>query len=504
VRPCLQRFHRFIAVACFGVFSTLAGAEQRLPADLLATLSASGLPLKSFGFYAQAVDVDSSLALAALNAEQPFVMASTTKLVTSLAALDLLGPTHRWRTQAVATGPVRGGRLAGDLVISGASAGMTPAELRRWFKQMRGEGLAEVGGNIVLERLPLLYEGHPAQAAATAREAAPAETALRPVAARPGSLVVAVQPASGERASVSLQPRPVGVTVINDVFMGDGDCNAWAGWRDARQTGGGPAQLWVRGTWNASCGGREIAYVRLPATARFAGEVALPSAGGAAPLAAVSTTRLVAALWAETGGKLAGRVIEDQGARGEANRAATPRWSSEFTTALPAVIREMNKTSNNIAARSLLLALSPPLSRAGSPLRDAQERVRVWLRGQGLADGDIRVDIGSGQSHDERGKPRALVQLLQNAWRAGGAKAFVDSLPIAGVDGTLVNRMRTGSATGQAYLKTGTLRDTRALAGYVRSRSGKVYAVAALVNDPRAGRATPTLDALIEWVAKNG
>jgi D-alanyl-D-alanine carboxypeptidase/D-alanyl-D-alanine-endopeptidase (penicillin-binding protein 4) len=96
------------------------------------------------------------------------------------------------------------------------------------------------------------------------------------------------------------------------------------------------------------------------------------------------------------------------------------------------------------------------------------------------------------------------VRLLQNAWRAGGAKAFVDSLPIAGVDGTLVNRMRTGSATGQAYLKTGTLHDTRALAGYVRSRSGKVYAVAALVNDPRAGRATPTLDALIEWVAKNG
>jgi D-alanyl-D-alanine carboxypeptidase len=91
----------------------------------------------------------------------------------------------------------------------------------------------------------------------------------------------------------------------------------------------------------------------------------------------------VAALWAETGGKLGGRVIEDQvvAARGEAGRAPTPRWSSEFTTALPAVIREMNKTSNNIAARSLLLALSPPLSRAGSPLRDAQERVRVWLRG---------------------------------------------------------------------------------------------------------------------------
>ena len=64
--------------------------------------------------------------------------------------------------------------------------------------------------------------------------------------------------------------------------------------------------------------------------------------------------------------------------------------------------------------------------------------------------------------------------------------------------------MQHGSATGQAYLKTGTLSDTRALAGYVHAKSGKVYAVAAMVNHPSAARATPALDAFIEWVAENG
>ena len=102
------------------------------------------------------------------------------------------------------------------------------------------------------------------------------------------------------------------------------------------------------------------------------------------------------------------------------------------------------------------------------------------------------------------GKPRALVHLLCNAWRSGDAQAFVDSLPIAGVDGTLVNRMRAGAASGQAWLKTGTLHDTRALAGYVRAKSGRVYAVSMIVTDPAAAKGTPALDSLVEWVARAG
>ena len=135
----------------------------------------------------------------------------------------------------------------------------------------------------------------------------------------------------------------------------------------------------------------------------------------------------------------------------------------------------MNKTSNNEAARSVLLALAPdgaPLAASGpafdAALRAAQQRVRDWLRSQGLRDGDITIVVGSGQSRAERGKPRALVELLRTAWRGPGSQTLLDSLPIAGVDGTLANRMKSGAATGQAYLKTGTLSDTRALAGYVR------------------------------------
>jgi len=498
------RCHPFwiVAAACLCLAS--ARAAEPLPPEVRVALAASGLPLKSFGFYAQPVDTAAPATLAALNADQPFLMASTTKLITSLAALDLLGPTHRWRTQAFATGPVVNGRLQGDLVLMGQDAGLTPAELSRWFKQMRGEGLSEVSGRIVLERLTLLHDAPAAQTSGDAVDPA-AMPAPAPQTAMPAQLVVAVRPAAGEKAAVALRPQPPGVLVINDVFMGDG-CSAWAQWT---QTKGAAPALWVRGQWEAGCGARDVAYVKAPpaAPAPTLRNASARNVAPARPLPIITTPRLVASLWAETGGRLRGGVVDGLSrVRLRGIAGAPSSWSSELTTPLPDVIREMNKNSNNVAARNLLLSLSEhgiALTPAAA-LRSAQDRVNAWLIQQGLADGDIRIDIGSGQSRNERGKPRALVRLLQNAWRTGGAQAFVESLPIAGVDGTLAHRLRNGQATGQAFLKTGTLSDTRALAGYVRGKSGKVYAVAAMVNHPDAARGTPALDALIEWIAKNG
>jgi len=488
------------AVAMLAIALTLgasaASAAPPMPSGVTAALRTSGLPTSSFGIDIRPVDAGDDDALFALNAEQDFLLASTTKLVTSLAALDLLGPDHRWRTGAAATGPVANGRLSGDLVISGGAVGLTAAELLRWFKQMRAQGLGEIGGNIVLDHVALLHERDPAQAPTTAVESQP-NGPPDPKTYNVGKLMVSVKPASGERAAVVVKPRPANVVVVNDVFMGGG-CGAWARWRSAEETrGGAPLQLWVRGRWDKNCGAEDIAYVKPPENVRLAPEL------GAAPAPPVPAPRLVAELWAEAGGKLRGRVVEGGEGAG-ARRAGSERWSSEVATPLVEVMREMNKTSNNAAARSVLLSLGSDAPARPGKLSAAQAKVRSWLRAQGLADGDIHVDEGSGQSRAERGKPRALVQLLVNAWRGGASQAFVDSLPIAGVDGTLRHRMRSGSASGQAFLKTGTLSDTRALAGYVRGKSGRVYAVAAIVTHPQAAKGTPALDALIEWVAREG
>ena len=482
-----------LGFACGSGAAGAAGVPRTLPPAVGALLDASGLPRSSFGIDVRAVDAGQPTELVALNADEPFLLASTTKLVTSLAALDLLGPAHRWQTHATATGPVAGGRLAGNLVIRGGDVGLTAGELRRWFVDMRAEGLEQIDGNIVLEHVALLHERDPAQAPTTAEE----RQAGLPAEARAynhGKLLVTVEPGGGARAHVRLSPAPANVVLVNDVQMGGG-CAAWARWRSAAEIGkGAPLQLWVRGRWSAECGRDDIAWVAAPDGVRLAPRLATAPVPIAAP-------RLVAELWSEAGGRLRGRVVET--AESPLKHGAS-HWTSAVSTPIGDVVREMNKTSNNAAARNLLLSLGTPATSAGTMLQSARARVREWLHTQGVVDGDIRVDIGSGQSRAERGKPRALVHLLCNAWRSGDAQAFVDSLPIAGVDGTLVHRLRAGAASGQAWLKTGTLHDTRALAGYVRGRSGTVYAVAAIVTHPQARRGVPTLDALIEWLAREG
>ena len=154
----------------------------------------------------------------------------------------------------------------------------------------------------------------------------------------------------------------------------------------------------------------------------------------------------------------------------------------------------MNKTSNNEAARSILLALAPTAPRprrrrrGGRAARRRSSGCATGCAARACATATSRIVVGSGQPHAERGRPRALVELLRAAWGGPSSQALLDSLPIAGVDGTLVQRMKSGAATGQAWLKTGTLSDTRALAGYVRGKSGKVYAVSLVACDPEAGR----------------
>jgi hypothetical protein len=237
----------------------------------------------------------------------------------------------------------------------------------------------------------------------------------------------------------------------------------------------------VRGRWDKSCGAEDIAYVPPPENMRLAPEL------GAAPAAPVAAPRLVADLWADAGGKLRGRVVEDsEPAAGR--RAAGSRWSSEVATPLVEVMREMNKTSNNLAARSLLLSLG-----SDAPARTGvlPPRRRACARGCARRASPMATSASTRAraSRAPSAASRARWSSCSSTRGAGVASQAVRRLAAdrRAVDGTLRHRMRSGAASGQAFLKTGTLSDTRALAGYVRGRSGRLYAVAAIV-DPRGGR----------------
>ena len=115
---------------------------------------------------------------------------------------------------------------------------------------------------------------------------------------------------------------------------------------------------------------------------------------------------------------------------------------------------------------------------------------------------ELVLDNGCGLSREEHISALSLANLLQNANASPVAQVFIDSLPVAGVDGTMRNRLTNAGVGGNAHIKTGTLRDVRAIAGYVAAENGESWIVVSLINDPHAEAARAAHDALLEWVYK--
>lgn len=485
--------------------SAATEAAPKGPAELLAILQGSGLPADSIGLYVRAIGRRQPLA--AVNAETPFVLASTAKIVTSLAAMDLLGPNFRWRTHAYLTGPIVEGRLLGDLMIVGGGDPLLGAhELREWMREMRRQGLEEVLGDILVDRSAFALRD-------SDHRNTPPPASDRPHHVRPDGLIVgegvvrvSVTGTRSPMAQVTTEPALPPALVDNRVRMGAG-CAVQARWTGpedrpapvARKGVPMPVQdlspqIVVEGRWSTACESRPMALV--------------------APAEAGLAAQALAGTWAEVGGRLRGRVRPVDLRSAQAGQPRLPLigpdgepvapWATHLSEPLPVLMHEMNKASNNVAARHLMLSMSRGFPDQPATLPQAQGSVQRWLKRQGLAEDDVVLENGSGLSRAERGKPRAMVQLLVKAWGSPEIASFLASLPVAGVDGTLQHRLQDGPAAGRAFLKTGTLLDSRALAGYVTGASGTIYALAVLVNHPQAAAATPTLDALVQWLAKNG
>jgi D-alanyl-D-alanine carboxypeptidase/D-alanyl-D-alanine-endopeptidase (penicillin-binding protein 4) len=95
-----------------------------------------------------------------------------------------------------------------------------------------------------------------------------------------------------------------------------------------------------------------------------------------------------------------------------------------------------------------------------------------------------------------------LAAVLEAAYKGPYAPELLTSLPVAGVDGTLSRRFKGSVAEGRARMKTGTLRNVVALAGYVLDRQDRMWVVAATLNhDSAPAKGHAVLDSIVEWVA---
>jgi D-alanyl-D-alanine carboxypeptidase/D-alanyl-D-alanine-endopeptidase (penicillin-binding protein 4) len=457
-----------------------------------------------------------TFALAAHNEQLPVTMASTTKVMTTLAGLQLLPATFRWQTRAWLDGPLVEGSLQGDLILlGGGDATLDSQALQGWFARLHKKGLTHIQGRIVLDQS--MYRLTEKDHANT-----PVPEAGNPHHAWPDAFVVdqsrfevRLNRAADDTLQARFEPALEQVALVSQ-FTGHTRCTAQARFEPAEPlsaaTAASAVDLTPVGTTSAPLAPL-APLARVVLSGQWHAGCKNPITMEAVPGRALSSA-LVAGAWVASGGTLAGTVVHREPAAA-APRTQRPRkpkvpyagkpWDTLRSMPLPELVQAINKTSNNLMARSLLLSIAPGFSPTTSTLQLARQRIDQWFAKVGLVHAAPYIDNGSGLAHNEQASALQLVQLMQQAWAQPRVQSvFLASLPIAGADGTLGSRFRNSPAQRQAFLKTGTLTGVRSLAGYVRGKSGQMIAVTIIVNSPRASAAVPAMDRFIEWVVDNG
>lgn len=466
---------RQIAAGLAFFLAAMGAWATALPPQVERALRAAGVPASAVGAWVQevgaarpAVDANSA---AALNP------ASVIKLVTTFAALDLLGPAYRWKTEVFLDGRLRDGVLEGNLVLKGYGDPKLDYE-RYWMllRALRGKGLREIRGDLVLDRSwfepgtddPGRFDGE----------------ALRPYNVLPDALLLnykslrfgfTPEPERGT-VRVFMEPQAPGMEVQNSLRLAEGPCPSGRAFRDALKAvfEAVPGRAAFAGQYAASCGEKDLHVALLSPDAYAAG--------------------LTRALWQQLGGAWAGNVRE-----GRVPADARPFHVHQSPPLVDAV-RDINKLSNNVMARQLFLTLAAESAGPPGRLPEASRTVQRWLAGRGIEAPELVMENGAGLSRVARISARSLGRMLGAAWTSPLMPEFISSLPLAATDGTMRKRLNGEGIAGQAHLKTGLLSDARSVAGYVLDRRGRRHVVVMLVNHPNAGQSAPAIDALLRWV----
>ncbi len=397
------------------------------------------------------------------NARKLFTPASNQKLYTTAVALSLLGADHTFKTDLLLRGQIRDSVLLGDLIIYGRGDpaisgrffdGEAYAVFNNWADTLRALGIKAIRGDVIADdsyfddrRLgegwnwddePYYY--------------------------------------SAQIGALSFNDNCVDVTVMPGKSVGD-----TVRYRALPATG------YVRFENRARTGPRDS--LTQPRLGRMRARNVITLDGGLPADGEdyhESITVEEPALWFLENLKQAWqrRDISVSGAYRHQRRAARAADSLlwvHHSPPLSELIRVVNKKSHNFYAEQIFKALGAEIYHEGSASRAARV-VREWLTARGVALDAAVIADGSGLSRMNQIAPVATATLLKSMYYHPDFKVFYNSLPVAGVDGTLKGRMKNSPAEKVARAKTGYVRHMRTLSGYTRDRDGHDYVFSIMVN----------------------
>lgn len=441
-----------------------------LPAEVTQALHRAGIPLDVVAVVVQPVHANKPAI--AHRPDQALNPASVMKVLTSAVALEKLGPAFTWQTRIWAVGEIRQRTLYGDLIIQGEGDPTLTLE-RLWLlqREIKARGIDTIQGNLILDtrhfELPTLDAG--------ALDGEP----LAVYNALPGALLANYNATtvrlsvSGDRVLITPDLDLPGLTLTSQLVVDDMPCGEWKDRLAPISFDIVRNELRFEGRYARDCGEKMLNMNVYDPARHFD-----------------ATFR---ALWKQSGGELSGYTQ-----RGSApdDRAALFSFTS---LPLAEALRSLNKYSNNVMTRNLYLTLGVAHGGAPATLEKSRMAIDAWLAEKKIGAPELVLENGVGLSRIERISARNLMRILQTAYASPYFSEFESALPIVAVDGTLKRRFVDTPVAGRAHLKSGTLQDVRALAGYVLNRSGQRMIFVMMVNHAHAERADEAQRALLTW-----
>ncbi len=456
-------------------FTIFLSAGGNIPEDLEYKLQRIPLNQNSYSIFVK--EINSDTPIVSWNAYQSRTPASVIKLLTVYSGLLGLGYDYRWETKFYSTGYIDNrGTLKGDLIVKASGdPTLKTRDLDDIVNNLHSLGIRAILGNIVIDRtlfsVPMRNNSGFDRNKYSPYNAMPDAMMFNK---RKSTLCVTPR---GKSLKINRIDHDKSYRIVNNLKVVNGSCRRGRSWprvgikTDRNQH----SIITLSGKLSKRCGRRTICKV-----------VSMPHRS----------------FYFALKDKLKSEGIKFKGTLKLRRVPKKAKYLfSHYSPPLEEVIATIAKHSDNLMARQLFLTLgtkfySPPINTL-----KASRAVKRILNRYHILEGTTIISNGSGLSRKSKVTAKSLANLLQHGYEHYGQR-WLNTLSIAGVDGTIRRRFQNSTVYGRAWMKTGTIRGVANIAGYVEGISGQMYVVVVLVNDRRSARyGRRFANIIIEWVA---
>ena len=443
-----------------------------MPLQIQNFIDKSGIPSKDISIYIK--EMATQEIVASLNASTTRKPASVIKVMTTYTSLLKFGFDYRWGTEFYTKGSLKSGVLRGNLIVKGyGDPTLSKKHISSIVNQIKSKGIRKITGDIIIDR-SYFNVGNKNSSNFDKYTYSPYNAMPDAMMFNERTSTVCITP---KEKSTSKEVNDPSYSVVNQIKYVNRACKGKYSWIGSKvDMSSGNPKLILNGKLSKNCGTRKVCKV--------------------------ITKPYKAFYHALKNGLRKNSISVGGGFR----LAKVPRGSkllfTHYSKSLEEIVSKTAKKSNNLYARQLMLHLGAKVYGAPATLYKGRKAIKYILkRYNALASGQLYIDNGSGLSRSSNVTAKIFSYMFESAYNRYGQR-WMNTLSIAGEDGTIKKRFRGRPASRKAWMKTGTLKYVKNIGGYVKNRSGKLYTVVIIVNT-KVGKwkASKLQNQIINWLA---